>query len=118
MWFGVGPNGQLVFGLPGNPVATLICLVRYVLPALHASMLGRTRRPARVVIADAVPGRGVANFLPVTLRTEDTTPALVSARIPQGSGDFLSLAGTDGFVELPPQPQGYATGYVADFHRW
>ena len=27
MWFGVGPRGQLVFGLPGNPVSTLICLI-------------------------------------------------------------------------------------------
>ncbi len=70
------------------------------------------------MIADAVAGCGVANFLPVTLRTEDITPALVSVRIPQGSGDFLSLAGTDGFVELPPRPEGYAAGYVADFHRW
>jgi molybdopterin molybdotransferase len=31
MWFGVAPAAQAVFGLPGNPVSTLICLTRYVL---------------------------------------------------------------------------------------
>ncbi|HEY0340224.1 MAG TPA: molybdopterin molybdotransferase MoeA, partial [Steroidobacteraceae bacterium] len=38
MWFGIGPGNQAVFGLPGNPVATLVCLVRYVIPALLAAM--------------------------------------------------------------------------------
>jgi molybdopterin molybdotransferase len=27
-----------VFALPGNPVSTLVCLSRYVLPALRAAM--------------------------------------------------------------------------------
>jgi molybdopterin biosynthesis enzyme len=43
---------------------------------------------------------------------------LASAPPPQGSGDFLALAGTDGFVELPPRPEGYPAGFMADFYRW
>ena len=38
LWFGVAPSGAAVFGLPGNPVSTLVCLGRYVLPALFASL--------------------------------------------------------------------------------
>jgi molybdopterin biosynthesis enzyme len=38
--------------------------------------------------------------------------------MPQGSGDFLALAGTDGFVELPPSATDLAAGFVADFYRW
>ena len=34
LWFGVSAEGKPVFALPGNPVSTLVCLVRYVLPAL------------------------------------------------------------------------------------
>ena len=45
MWFGIAPNGAAVFALPGNPVSTLVCLARYVLPALYAAM-GRTPRAA------------------------------------------------------------------------
>ena len=45
MWFGVGLTGQLVFGLPGNPVATLACLVRYVIPAALTAMAAAPQGP-------------------------------------------------------------------------
>jgi molybdopterin molybdotransferase len=118
MWFGVGPSGQLVFGLPGNPVSTLICLMRYVLPALRASMLWQPGAIERVALAEAAGGRKMTYFMPVTHVLTATSPGLVSIRPPSGSGDFLALAGTDGFVELPPQPEGYPEGFVADFYRW
>ena len=38
LWFGVSHAGAAVFALPGNPVSTLVCLARYVLPALFAAM--------------------------------------------------------------------------------
>jgi len=34
-----------VFALPGNPVSTLVCLSRYVIPALLAAMVKTPRRP-------------------------------------------------------------------------
>ena len=37
-WFGAGPQGNAVFALPGNPVSTLVCLARYVLPAVDRAM--------------------------------------------------------------------------------
>ena len=118
MWFGVGPRGQLVFGLPGNPVSTLICLARYVLPALHACMLRPARPCERVALDAPLGGRKMTYFMPVTLRLEAPALAQASARAPNGSGDFLALAGTDGFVELPARPDGYAAGFSADFYRW
>src|SRR6202046_272931 len=38
MWYGTTNEGHSVFALPGNPVSTLVCLVRYVIPALFAAM--------------------------------------------------------------------------------
>jgi molybdopterin molybdotransferase len=119
MWFGRGPDGQLVFGLPGNPVSTLICLVRYVLPALHAAMGGSTAPVRRIAMSREMrKGRATTYFMPVTLESREGAPTLASPRPPSGSGDFLALAGTDGFVELPARPEGYPDGFVADFHRW
>ena len=46
LWFGMSPAGKPVFALPGNPVSSLVCLVRYVAPALLAA-LGATLRPQR-----------------------------------------------------------------------
>ncbi len=59
MWFGVGPRGQAVFGLPGNPVATMICLARFVLPALSALM------------GAVVPARGARPSRECAARTQD-----------------------------------------------
>ena len=51
MWFGIGPQGQVVFALPGNPVSALVCAVRYMLPALERAMGWRRAPPERVVLA-------------------------------------------------------------------
>jgi molybdopterin molybdotransferase len=119
MWFGISPHGCAVFGLPGNPIATLVCLVRYVVPALSLAM--GTRRTLRVPIALAAPierGRSMASFVPVTVQYDDQGRHLAQPQQPNGSGDFLALAGTDGFVELPPQAAPYPAGFVANLYRW
>ncbi len=41
LWFGVAPSGALVFGLPGNPVSSLVCFELFVREALDA-MRGAT----------------------------------------------------------------------------
>lgn len=120
MYFGVGPNGQAVFGLPGNPVATCICLVRYVVAAL-IYMSGRGQvQPQHMPLASSVKrGRIVATyFLPVAVQTDELgAPTAVPAPT-NGPGDFLALTQTNGFVELPPQSQPFAAGYVARFYGW
>jgi molybdopterin molybdotransferase len=118
MWFGVGSRGQLVFGLPGNPVSTLVCLLRYVLPALRAAMQCESKPRERVALAEASGGRKMTYFMPVTLLPSAPQLGLATAKPPSGSGDFLALAGTDGFAELPPRPEGYPAGFEATFYRW
>jgi molybdopterin molybdotransferase len=117
MWFGIGPRGQPVFGLPGNPVSTLVCLLRYVLPALRAMSGQAPAQPQRIAMLESMEGRKMSYFMPVALMRLDSGMQ-GRPRQPQGSGDFLALAGTDGFVELPPRPDGYPAGFVADFYPW
>ena len=121
MYFASGPAGQLVFGLPGNPVATLICLVRYVVPAL-VLMAGRGHAAhEHVPLASAVKaGRaGLTHFLPVAVHVDERgAPTAVPAPT-KGPGDFLALTKANGFVELPPpQAESFAAGFVAPFYRW
>lgn len=118
MWFGVG-QGRAVYALPGNPVSTLICLTRYVLPGLAAAM-GATPAAADVV---ALASRfevkpALTFFLPVRLAPDDQGHICAHPRPTQGSGDFISLTGTDGFVELPPGPRVFPSGTVVPFYRW
>ncbi len=119
LWFGVGPAGQAVFGLPGNPVSALVCLVRYVLPAL-AVLAGRAPPPPeRVALADGFRVQpALWYFLPVQLENHPVHGRCARPRPTRGSGDFVSLLGTDGFVELPPGPAQYAAGHVASLFRW
>ncbi len=119
MWFGFAPQGQPVFGLPGNPVSVLVCLVRYVLPALaHARGLPPSS-PRTVALAEPVSFRpALAWFLPVALESDAEGRNWAWPRPTQGSGDFNALAGTSGFVELPPEPVDVARGTPAPFHDW
>jgi molybdopterin molybdotransferase len=119
MWFGIGPRGQVVFGLPGNPVSTLVCLIRYVIPAIAEAMGARRVLRERLALASPVAFKpALTYFLPVAIESDDGGRHWANPRPPNGSGDFLSLAGTDGFVELPPGPNTYPKGFVTSLYRW
>lgn len=119
MWFGVGPGRQLVFGLPGNPVATLVCLIRFVIPAAERAMGALDHPQEHVALLSPVKrGRAMAFYLPVSLALDAGGRPGAEPRPTNGPGDFLGLAGTDGFVEFPPQPEGFPAGFVAPLHRW
>ncbi len=119
MWFGVGPSGQAVFGVPGNPVSTLICVVRYVVPALDIALGTRTAPAPRLPLAAEFRfNRPATYFLPVAVEPDSLGRPAAVPKSPNGPGDFLSLTNSHGFVELPPQPEPFAPGFLADFHRW
>ncbi len=119
LWFGVAPSGAAVFGLPGNPVSTLVCLARYVLPALFASLGQNAPAAERLALGAAVTvNPPLTYFLPVRVEQDDWGRAWAMPAPTNGSGDFTALAGTDGFVELPPGPNTYAKGFVTRLFRW
>ena len=119
MWFGVSQSGPAVFALPGNPVSTLVCLSRYVLPALRAAMGQASAEAPRIALTAPVEVKvPLAYYLPVKMKSDDWGRASAEPCPTNGSGDFTALAGTDGFVELPPGPQSFPKGFVARFFRW
>lgn len=119
MWFGVTRDGKPVFALPGNPVSTLVCTTRYVLPALR-TMLGLApyRLEHAVLAADVHMPARLGLFMPVVLESRADGVLFAEPRPTNTSGDFITLAGTDGFVELPRGPHAYERGTVARLFRW
>jgi molybdopterin molybdotransferase len=119
LWFGVSARGQPIFALPGNPVSTLVCATRYLVPALRAAA-GLARPPAENVTlaasADALPE--LTHFIPVKLAWSAAGAALATPRPTNTSGDFAALAGTDGFVELPARREAYPEGTAVRLFRW
>jgi molybdopterin molybdotransferase len=60
LWFGVAEDGTLVFGLPGNPVSSLVCFELFLRPALAAMQHGRPPERPVARLAEPVkrlPGR-------------------------------------------------------------
>jgi len=118
MWFGVSQDGKPVFALPGNPVSTLVCLVRYVRPAIETAM-GCLPTPEYVQLDNAVDFKpDLCWFLPVALRQHADGRYTAEPRPTNTSGDFIGLRGTDGFVELPRGRDQFEAGYSARLYRW
>lgn len=119
MWFGVGQRKQAVFALPGNPVSTLVCCRHYVLPAL-AEASGRPSGPglyARLA-EDVTYEPALTRFLPVRLSGSDDSTLLATPVTPNTSGDFTSLGGTSGYVELRQEQSFFPAGTSVPLHLW
>ncbi len=118
-WFGVSARGTPVFALPGNPVASYTCLHRYVLPALaEAAGLASAAQRTVALAAPVTFKPKFAYFLPVKLSSGPRAELLATPDPSNTSGDFAGLVGTDGFIELPPEPAEFAAGTLAPFWAW
>jgi molybdopterin molybdotransferase len=119
MWFGIGPQGQAVFGLPGNPVSTLVCIIRYVVTALNVAAGAAQRPNERLALSAPITfDLPMTLFMPVAVVPDEWGRPWVKPKPTNTSGDHLSLLGTDGFIELPPGPQTYPKEFVANMYRW
>ena len=115
MWFGVSNSGKPVFALPGNPVSTLVCLTRYVIPAIQTA-LGGPPAVQRVALATDVEfAPDLCWFLPVAI---DPISGAAQPRPTNTSGDFIGLRGTTGFVELPRGRSHYPAGESFSYWPW
>ena len=119
MWFGIGPNGQTVFALPGNPVSTLVCCRQYVLPALFQAC-GRPERALQTVVLDTpvVFKPALTYFLPARLASSASGQTIATPNPTNTSGDFMALTGTDGYLELGASTTEFREGTTLPFHAW
>ena len=119
MWFGVSGAGKPVFALPGNPVSTLLCMTRYVLPAFrYAAGLTPSAPETAVLGKDVVGPEHWTYFVPVKIRWSADGTEVAEPRPTNTSGDFATLADTDGFVELSPGQARRPAGTTGRIYRW
>ncbi len=119
MWFGIGPDGQAVFALPGNPVSSLVCCRQYVLPALLRASGRPQPDPEYAVLAEDVEFiPDLTCFLPVRILPAQDGTVSVTPVPTNTSGDFAALRGTDGYVELVKEENRFPKGTLVRLHRW
>ena len=118
MWFGIGPEKQAVFALPGNPVSTLVCCRQYVLPALFLASGRPPHNAESALLAEDVTFEPkLTGFLPVRLLTGNDGKVMAQPVPTNTSGDFTSLSGTDGYVELDKETNEFPKDTSVPLHR-
>ncbi|MEE8515946.1 MAG: gephyrin-like molybdotransferase Glp [Alphaproteobacteria bacterium] len=114
-----GQIGAAVFvGLPGNPVAAALCLLRFARPALGVLAGGKWHDPVTYPVkADfdfsKKPNR--REWLRATLITGEGGGKWVRRFPREGSGILTSLTESDGFIELSEDLTGFRRGELVDF---
>lgn len=96
----IGPGGQMIMALPGNPVSAVTGLHAFVFPALAAAS-GLIQPAQRQVLMEdrtqCLPE--FTRHLPVTFIADGRAEPANTGN----SGDFIGLLKSDGFVTLPPR---------------
>jgi molybdopterin molybdotransferase len=114
--FGVrGPT--LVFGLPGNPVSTMVSFELFVRPALLRLMgYRKTTRPSySAVIAEEVNNPDGRTYVVRVRAWREGSVWHVSSTGAQGSGILKSMVGANGLAFIPGGPRGVRAGEEVEF---
>ncbi|MEK6676502.1 MAG: gephyrin-like molybdotransferase Glp [Planctomycetota bacterium] len=103
--FATGPKGQLIFGLPGNPISAFVGFELLIRPAL-AAMQGRSgevRRGFRAKLVGAIKATtGRRSYWPGRAFVGDDGGWRVEALSWMGSGDPFGMSGANALIEREP----------------
>jgi molybdopterin molybdotransferase len=109
----VGSEGQLIMGLPGNPVSVAVTFRRLgleLLDRMARRVSGRRKWKIQVAGSDSKT-LGLVWYRLVQIQADGTALLLAN----QGSGDIRSLGLSDGFIEVPP---GSLSQGMFAFYDW
>ena len=107
-----------VLGLPGNPVAAMVCFVLYARPALERLGGAAWREPPRFPVPADFEMRKKADrreFLRGILARDAADRVIVRKYPRDGSGLITSLREADGLIELPEETTEVAPGDLVAF---
>jgi molybdopterin molybdotransferase len=105
-------NAACFFGLPGNPVSTMVTFeifVRPVLDALCGAPPGKLRFLQARLGSEVRTKTGLTRFLPAQLSGEFERTEVELVRW-QGSGDVAAMARANCFLVVPPDRERLAAG--------
>jgi molybdopterin molybdotransferase len=115
LWFGVHEaegRQRLVFGLPGNPVSSLVCFEMFVRPAL-GRLAGRDNvglRSGRGALATEFSHRGDRPTYHPARLIEGDGRVTIDPLPWQGSADLRGLAQANGLVHFPAGDRTHQPG--------
>ncbi len=100
------------FGLPGNPVSTMVTFQLFARPLLDA-LSGSAPQPlafAKAALKSAFTTKtGLTRFLPAKLNGTHEQPNVELVRW-QGSGDLMAVSRSNCYIVVPPEREDFAAG--------
>lgn len=116
LWFGK-KDSKIIFALPGNPVSSLMCLRRYYIEAVCrlSDDLGIANK---LILESDVSLNGDRVYFPAIKIINKNGQLMARPLIGNGSGDYLTLKNSDGFIELDPAKGPFKAGHVVSFYSW
>lgn len=106
---------KAIFCLPGNPLSVLCTARRHLIPAIERYRGAKACSfPIPLSIPESLAASvDVTRFLPVKI--ESGRVSLLSFR---NSGSLHALAGSSGFIEIPPSKDSYPSGTSFAYLPW
>jgi len=130
IWFGVRPEEEIsathsnnrcyVFGLPGNPVSSMVCCELFVRTAVRA-MMGRTPHRAAPLEARLTHEHHHRGDRPTyyPARIETSLQGRTVSAVPwHGSADLRATVAANGMLSFPAGDCSYAEGSVMEVFCW
>jgi len=122
MWFGIKQSGDhqtAVFGLPGNPVSSLVCFELFVRPTIRC-LAGRQaddRRRCRARLTSDYHQQTERDvYHPASLKFSAAEPTVKP--VPwRGSGDLCALAAANALIVFPAGDHFFSAGDEIDVIR-
>ena len=111
-WFGTSIDDKMVFALPGNPVSTFVCFLKYVCPILSPAARFQPQKAALATPITFKPN--LTYFVPVRVECDQTGRNIAYPLAGNGSGDFANLLEANAFLELPKDETLFEAGQVFD----
>ncbi len=111
-------GGTVFLGLPGNPVAAALCLLRFARPVLSVLAGGKWAEPVTYRVPADFDFRKKPNrreWLRAKLVIGEDGVRRVRKFPREGSGILTSLSETDGLIELPEELTAFSRGDLVDF---
>jgi molybdopterin molybdotransferase len=103
-WFGTLPDGPLVFGLPGNPVSSVVAFSLFVVPALSAlagAAVPRPPWPTALLVEPVSRSAHREQAMRVSLTAGEDGQVVAASTGAQGSHRLTSLLEADALAMIP-----------------
>jgi molybdopterin molybdotransferase len=107
-------NETAVFGLPGNPVSTLVCLAVFVRQHIQQRLGQRTAGTFLSLAQARTKKHDLTEFIPVALTSVNNATTLLPVSL-FSSGDILACARAHGLAVQAAERKNLAAGEILEF---